>query len=102
MCTSDRGIEKPEVLLAREFKNELGVQIDPDKLFSFVRDRWSRVSVLAHSIHDAAPSREEKLKTAAKNIAALSPDGLLNVLKGNCHSTLRDDVLLLADEIRGK
>jgi hypothetical protein len=43
----------PEILLARAFKDDLNVDINPTSLRMFVRARWARVSTLAHKIHDA-------------------------------------------------
>lgn len=42
----------PEITLAREFKDELGVEIDPQSLRMFIKARWDRISFLAHKIHD--------------------------------------------------
>lgn len=44
----------PEILLAREFKDELGVDINPQALRIFIRMRWNRIASLAHKIHDAS------------------------------------------------
>jgi hypothetical protein len=44
--------EKPEVLLAKAFKDDLGVEINPQALRMFIRMRWIRVAGLAHAIHD--------------------------------------------------
>lgn len=47
--------EKPEVSLAREFEKNLGLSagtMDPVALRLFLLHRWSRVTVLAHAIHD--------------------------------------------------
>lgn len=41
----------PEKLLAREFKDELGVDINPQALRMFIRSRWHRISTLSHAIH---------------------------------------------------
>jgi hypothetical protein len=45
--------EAPEVLLARLFKSDLNVDINPQALRMFVRTRFSRLSPLTHAIHDA-------------------------------------------------
>jgi hypothetical protein len=42
----------PEVLLAKAFKDDLNVDINPQALRMFIRMRWLRVSGLAHAIHD--------------------------------------------------
>lgn len=46
------GSEKAEVLLARVFKEELGVEINEQALRIFVRTKWDRISKLAHIIHN--------------------------------------------------
>lgn len=43
--------EKPESALARELRDELGVDINPQALRIFIRSRWPTVSRLAHAIH---------------------------------------------------
>ena len=48
--------ERPEVSLARELERNLGLAsgtMDPVALRLFLLHRWSRVTVLAHAIHDA-------------------------------------------------
>lgn len=44
--------ERPEVALAKEFEKNLGAKMDPVALRLFLLHRWSRVTVLAHAIHD--------------------------------------------------
>lgn len=110
MCTGDGGTssetEKAERLLAREFKNELGITIDEQALRMFVRSRWSRLSALAHRIHNAPPSAAEeaetKLKKAAHNIAGLSEEGIMNVVTGKGFATpeLRKDFRLIVENIK--
>lgn len=39
-------------LLARAFKEDLGVDINSQALRMFVRSRWDRVQKLAHLIHE--------------------------------------------------
>lgn len=41
----------PEILLAKAFKDDLGVDINPQAMRMFIRMRWKRVSTLAHKIH---------------------------------------------------
>lgn len=41
----------PHVLLAKMFKDDLGVTIDPQALRMFIRWRWDRISAAAHRIH---------------------------------------------------
>ena len=45
--------EAPEVALARLIKRELGADIDSKALPLFLRHKWSRVTALAHKIHDS-------------------------------------------------
>lgn len=52
MCTAPEPEKHPEVLLAKMFKEDLGVEIDPQALRMFIRFRWGRVSALAHIIHE--------------------------------------------------
>lgn len=42
---------EPEILLAKAFKDDLGVEINPQALRMFVRQRWARLATLAHMIH---------------------------------------------------
>lgn len=42
----------PHELLAKAFREDLGVEINPQALRMFVRSRWDRVQKLAHMIHD--------------------------------------------------
>jgi hypothetical protein len=42
----------PEELLAKLFREDLGVEINPMALRMFIRLRWDRAQVLAHAIHD--------------------------------------------------
>lgn len=47
--------DKPEVSMARELEKNLGYangHIDPVALRLFILHRWSRITVLAHAIHD--------------------------------------------------
>jgi hypothetical protein len=44
-------VSEPEKLLAKAFKDDLGVEINPQALRIFVRWRWDRVQKLAHAIH---------------------------------------------------
>lgn len=39
-------------LLVAIMKYEFNVEIDPKELARVVRDRWHRISMLAHAIHD--------------------------------------------------
>lgn len=41
----------PHVLLAKMFKDDLGVIIDPQDLCMFIRWRWDHISAVAHRIH---------------------------------------------------
>jgi len=43
----------PEQTLAKCFREDLGVEINPQALRMFIRMRWDRISTLAHRIHDA-------------------------------------------------
>lgn len=52
MCTDPQPERNPEILLAKAFKEDLGVEINPQALRMFIRMRWSRVSALAHLIHE--------------------------------------------------
>lgn len=47
----------PEKVLARIIKAELGIVVAPEALRIFIRANWSRVSSLAHDIHQQ-PRRE--------------------------------------------
>lgn len=49
----ERFKEEPEVSLAKAFKSDLNVDINPQALRMFIRTRWSRISTLAHKIHEA-------------------------------------------------
>ena len=60
MCGPYKYATDPEILLAQEFKNELGVDINPQALRTFVRAKWSRISVLAHSIHETAGEAQKQ------------------------------------------
>lgn len=42
----------PEQTLAKCFREDLGVEINPQALRMFIRIRWERISTLAHRIHD--------------------------------------------------
>lgn len=42
----------PEVLLAKAFKDDLNVTLNPQALRLFIRWRWERVQKLAHAIHE--------------------------------------------------
>lgn len=44
----------PEDELSRMLASDLGVSVDPKALRMFLRYRWTRVSSLAHRIHDDA------------------------------------------------
>lgn len=55
--------ERPEVLLAKEFSNELGIDINPQALRIFIRSKWSRISTLAHSIHGTEPEKATEIPT---------------------------------------
>lgn len=44
--------EKPEILLAKCFRDDLGVDINPQALRMFIRARWDRISCLGHKIHE--------------------------------------------------
>jgi len=44
----------PEELLAKMFKDDLGVYVSPQALRIFIRWRWDRIQKAAHAIHDAA------------------------------------------------
>lgn len=48
-----QGDPNPEISLAHAFKSDLNVDINPQALRMFIRTRWSRVSTLAHKIHEA-------------------------------------------------
>ena len=50
MCEASAVID-PEIRLANLIKEELNVDINPQALRMFIRSKWNRVSVLAHSIH---------------------------------------------------
>jgi hypothetical protein len=59
MCGGETGYQAQssdttpaEVLLARVFKEDLGVTIEPQALRIFIRWRWDRVKTLAHRIHE--------------------------------------------------
>lgn len=53
MCTDGTfKPEKPEKLLAKMFKEDLNVDIEPQALRMFIRMRWDRVSATAHAIHE--------------------------------------------------
>lgn len=52
MCDPWEPENHPEVLLAKMFKEDLGIEVDPQALRMFIRFRWGRVSVLAHTIHE--------------------------------------------------
>ena len=41
----------PEVILAKLFKDDLGVTINPQALRMFIQWRWDRISVLSHRVH---------------------------------------------------
>lgn len=43
----------PEKSLATMLKSDLGLEVNPQALRMFVRARWSRVSKLAHAIHES-------------------------------------------------
>lgn len=56
MCNPDDNktsvpTEAPEVLLAKMFKDDLGVMIEPQALRMFIRWRWERITPVAHRIH---------------------------------------------------
>lgn len=38
--------------IARMFKENLGVEINPQALRMFIRSRWVELALLAHRIHD--------------------------------------------------
>ena len=46
------GYTAPEKRLASLMYRELGVQINEQALRMFIRAHWSKVSALAHDIHD--------------------------------------------------
>lgn len=57
MCTVDVAAgnneeAKSEELLARMFKEDLGVRVEPQAMRMFVRSRWERLTTLAHRIHE--------------------------------------------------
>ncbi len=41
-----------EIVIAEMFKQDLGVDINPQALRIFLRTRWDRLSPLAHRIQD--------------------------------------------------
>ena len=59
MCGDPSLARNPEVILSEEFKNELGVDINPQALRMFIRHRWHILSPLAHAIH-GKPKKEQK------------------------------------------
>lgn len=67
MCKPTREARASETL-AREMAQELCVLVDPATLERWIGTRWDRISVLAHSIHDAynpklpAKSLEERVR----------------------------------------
>lgn len=86
--------------LAAIMERELGLvpcSLDVGRLQRLLESHWSKVSTLAHAVHDG---RNEKLKKAARNVAALDHEGVMNVVQGRAVPGLKDDFLLLADEIR--
>jgi hypothetical protein len=99
MCTTPPTPYKDPISeLARLLARELKVTVDDGRLRRLIRDHWSLASVLAHAVH-----REETsgVRKAARNVAALSEDGVLNVVEGRTESAeLRADFLRLADAIR--
>lgn len=57
MCFAGGGINiEPEWLLAAIVKRDLGVDVEPAKLRSFVEKNWRDVAALAHAIHEPKPT----------------------------------------------
>lgn len=40
------------ILLARELTDSFGVEVSAMKVYDLIRTKWSRVSCLAHTIHE--------------------------------------------------
>jgi hypothetical protein len=52
MCANSYYAQKPEEALAALMNKELNVNVSPEAVRLFVLLRWSRISVLAHQVHD--------------------------------------------------
>lgn len=50
--------KRAAALLSQIMERELGVQIHPTAMKIFVEANWSRLSPLAHKIHDAVETRD--------------------------------------------
>lgn len=50
--------QAPEVKLAAHLRSNLGVDVDPKHLRNYLLAHWSKVSLLAHSVHDATQPYE--------------------------------------------
>jgi len=52
MCEDQRASPKAEITLSRLIEKETGASIEPKLLRLFIKAKWSRVTTLAHSIHE--------------------------------------------------
>ena len=48
----------PEETLSDMFAARFGVELPPDMLRAFIKERWHLIAPLAHAIHDAADVSE--------------------------------------------
>ncbi len=70
MCAPNDGIDNAAVRLSELVKNELGVDVNPVLLEAFIKNKWSRISVLAHALH-VEPSVTWKLRRSPEDVVAL-------------------------------
>jgi len=57
MCNSTPDLRFPEERLADLIYREAGVKIDKHVIRMFIRANWSKVSALAHAIHEMERAR---------------------------------------------
>ena len=81
---------------AKALSELLQSNLDAKELRHIIRTKWTSLTMLAHAVHDQEISEEAALNRAIENIAALSTEGLSNLVKGNVCASLREDFDLIA------